>query len=92
MEKQMCKDCAYYLQYYAMKAGKIFRVFCGHCTRQGVRKKIPTAMACDGFAPGETDESSFADKEYLSKELLQYVMKLELLPQIENLKTNETIG
>jgi hypothetical protein len=31
----------------------------------------------------EPDETAFVTKEYLSKELLEYMMKLELLPEIQ---------
>ena len=48
------------------------------------KKKKPDAIACDGFTPALPDEDAFATKEYLSKELLQYLLSLELLPQIED--------
>ena len=31
----------------------------------------------------ETGETPFVSKEYLSKKLLEYLLQLELLPQIE---------
>ncbi len=40
--------------------------------------------ACELFAPGQDQEAAFASKEYLSKELLGYLLSLELLPKIEN--------
>lgn len=36
------------------------------------------------FFHSDPDEQAFATKEYLSKELLQYLLNLELLPTIEN--------
>ena len=84
MDKMFCKDCAHYHQHYAFDQRKIFRVYCGHCTLEKVRKKQPHTIACDSFVPAPPDENAFASKEYLSKELLQYLLHLELLPPIED--------
>lgn len=83
MEKQ-CKTCQYYLQHYTMDTRKIFRVYCGHCTLGRVRRKTPDTKACENYVPGPAQEDAFASKEYLSKELLQYMLNLELLPNIED--------
>lgn len=48
------------------------------------KRKQPDAPACDAFSPAPPDENAFATKEYLSKELLQYLIRLELLPPIED--------
>ena len=85
MEQKYCKDCAYFHQHYALDRKKIFRVYCGHCTQPKIRKKFPDTHACERFVMAEMDEAAFATKEYLSKELLQYLLHLELLPTIENL-------
>lgn len=84
MDKMLCKNCIHFYQHYAFDKRRIFRVYCGHCTLAKVRKKQPDAIACDSFAPAPPDEDAFASKEYLSKELLQYLFRLELLPQIED--------
>ncbi len=84
MENNYCKNCAHFHQHYALDQRKIFRVYCGHCTLEKVRKKQPYTIACDGFMPAPSDEDAFASKEYLSKELLQYLLSLELLPRIED--------
>ena len=84
MDKVFCKDCVHFRQHYALDQRKIFRVYCGHCMLRHTRRRRPDAAACDGFAPAPPDESAFATKEYLSKELLQYLLHLELLPQIED--------
>lgn len=83
MEKKVCKDCKYYLRHYTFDSKKIFRVHCGHCTHHKAKAKRPDAKACEYFVPGKPQEDAFASKEYLSKELLQYMLKLELLPNIE---------
>ncbi len=84
MSEQHCADCRYYLQHYTFDKHKIFRVCCGHCIYSRVRRKQPEAKACENFAPGSPQEDAFASKEYLSKELLQYMLSLELLPEIKD--------
>ena len=86
MTEQKCKDCQYYLQHYTLDTRKIFRVYCGHCTFKHPRRKRPDTKACEHFKPGAVQEEAFVSKEYLSKELLQYVLELELLPKIEDQK------
>ncbi len=84
MEEKLCKDCKHFRQHFSMNERKIFRVYCGHCTFQRPRTKKPDAKVCENFVPGTVSEDAFASKEYLSKELLQYVLNLELLPEIED--------
>ena len=83
MIERRCKECQYYLQHYTLDKHKIFRVYCGHCTFPRARRKPPDAKACENFVPGPPPEEAFASKEYLSKELLQYILQMELLPEIE---------
>jgi len=82
MDNHSCKTCAYYRQHYALDQRKIFRVYCGHCTYQKVKTKKPDAKACEHYLLSEAVEKGFATKEYLSKSLLEYMLKLELLPEI----------
>ncbi len=84
MNNQHCTDCTYYLRHYTFDRRKIFRVHCGHCTFGKVRRKQPDATACANFLAGSTQEDAFVSKEFLSKELLQYLLNLELLPKIED--------
>ena len=83
MENNQCKNCAYFRQHYALDRRKIFRIYCGHCTLQTPKTKRPDTLACGSFVPTLPDESAFVTKEYLSKELLRYLLQLELLPPIE---------
>ena len=55
---------------------------CGHCTCKRVKRKQPDAKACDDYMQKDPQESAFVTKEYLSKVLLEYMMQLELLPEI----------
>ena len=84
MEKKYCKDCVHFYQHYTFNNRKIFQVCCGHCTLGRVKKKWPDTVACKDFIAAPPDEEAFVSKEYLSKELLQYVLRLELLPKIED--------
>ena len=83
MSEKLCQNCKYFLQHFTLDERKIFRVYCGHCTFSRARQKRPDAKACENFAAGCAQEDTFVSKEYLSKELLQYMLNLELLPEIE---------
>ena len=83
MSEQTCKNCAYYIQHYALNDRRIFRVYCGHCAFHNPKHKRPDAKICENFVEAPSREDNFVSKEYLSKQLLQYMMELELLPKIE---------
>lgn len=85
MEKKFYKNCAHYVQHYGLNQRKFYRLYCEHCMLLKTKNKRPDAAACKDFVPGEPDEAAFAGKEYLSKELLQYLLNLELLPEIRDL-------
>lgn len=82
MEEITCRSCAYYRQHYALSEGKILRIHCGHCTYSKPKTKRPTAKICPFYKEGISGESAFVSKEYLSKALLERVLKTELLPEI----------
>lgn len=77
------QKCQHYLQHFALNKRRIFRVNCGHCTFGRPKRKLPDTNACENYICGPVPEDAFASKEYLSKELLQYVLSLDLLPEIE---------
>lgn len=82
MDKQYCKGCKYFYQHYTLNDRRIFRVYCGLCAKRIARKVRPDTTACDRFAPAPQEEDTFVSKEYLSKKLLEHVLKMELLPEI----------
>ena len=84
MHSKICCNCTHYNQHYAINSRQIFRIHCGHCTFEKPRHKKPFTKACENYAEGQPDEAAFATKEYLSKELLQYLLNLELLPEIKD--------
>lgn len=84
MSNQCCANCFYYLRHYTFDARKVFRVYCGHCTFSRPKHKRPDAKVCENYIAGTAKEDLFVTKEYLSKELLQYMLRMELLPEIED--------
>jgi len=84
MEENQCGSCCFYLRHYTFDRKKIFRIYCGHCTYSRPKRKQPDAKACKNYVTGTPKEDAFVSKEYLSKELLHYMLSLELLPEIEN--------
>jgi len=88
MEQATCGSCLYFRQHYAFDQRKLFRVYYGHCTYQRAKGKRPDAKICENYTPGIPDENAFVTKEYLSKKLLEYMLQLDLLPQIFGDETN----
>lgn len=84
MDKNTCSTCGHYRQHYAFDRRRIFRVYCGHCTYRKAKRRLPDSKACENYILSESDESAFATREYLSKALLEYVLKMELLPEIHD--------
>ncbi len=83
MENQLCKNCKHFYQHYGLGDRGIFRLQCGHCGLPRLRIKKPCQKACVEFVPGDSKEKAFVSKDYLSKALLDWIMRLELLPEIE---------
>ena len=83
MEEKRCQSCQYFVQHFALNKRRIFRVYCGHCTFGKSKRKLPDSNPCENYIPSPPPEEAFASREYLSKELLQYLLQLELLPEIE---------
>ena len=86
MDNNTCKNCEYFRQHYSLDKRKIFRVFCGHCVFGRVKRKRPYDPVCENFASRESQEDPFVSKEYLSKELLEYMMGLDLFPGVEEMR------
>ena len=83
MENKYCKDCAHFHQHYGLNRKRLFRLYCGHCTAKSrIQKRQPDGHVCENFVMASPHEEAFASKEYLSKALIEYFMRLELLPPI----------
>ena len=83
MGERRCKECKYFIQHYGLNGGHFFKIYCGHCRYSRAKRRLPDGKACENFVEGEPDEEKFVTKEYLTKELLKYVLEMELLPDIE---------
>lgn len=83
MDTQLCKNCRYFIQHYALRDGKLFRVHYGHCIANAGRTaaKRPDTKMCKDFMGGDTDTDAFVTKKFLTKKLLCYMTELELLPE-----------
>ena len=83
MSNEECRGCMHYRQHYTMDKRRIFRVCCGHCTMGKAKRKRPDAKICEHYISAPVQEEAFVSKEYLSKELLKYILEMELLPKIQ---------
>lgn len=86
MWEHYCRDCRYYIPHYTFMHTKIVEVHCGHCTHSCLKSKKPNSKACEYYAASTGKEDLFVSKEYLSKALLQYILSLDLLPEIESFR------
>ena len=89
MDKESCRTCGHFIQHYAFRNGKFRWVNCGHCTEPKVRHKDPYAKICEHYIHTQPAEDQFLTQEYLTKELLKYVLSLDLPPKIEPLDENK---
>ena len=85
MDTEICNNCKNYIRHYGLLDGRLYRLYCGHCTILRYKRRNPDKQACENFVPGTSCETSFASREYLSKKLLEKVLNMELLPEIHNL-------
>ncbi|MBQ3111290.1 MAG: hypothetical protein IJC70_00215 [Firmicutes bacterium] len=84
MDEQTCQNCKYFYQHYTLTGRRLLRIYCGHCGRRRAARKRPDAAACADFVPAAADADIFVSREYLSKELLRYMMDMELFPGIDD--------
>ena len=83
MESKCCGSCKFFQQHYALNNTKLIRVYCGRCLFARPKRKLPDAKACEKYIRGIPDTEAFADRTFLSKELLTYALSLPLLPEIQ---------
>jgi len=89
MNQNKCETCTYYCQHYGFYNEKLFKIYCGHCTRFRIKNKKPDSESCENYVQANPLENYFATKEYLSKALLDYILGMELLPEIHYAEENE---
>ena len=83
MPKEMCRNCRFFIQHYILNNGKLRWVNYGHCIQGRFRNREAYGKICEHYEYQAPVEDGYADREYLSKELLQKVLSMELLPQLE---------
>lgn len=81
-----CSTCAYFHQHYGLNNKKIFRLRCGHCVQNRIRRRSPEQKACSSYTPAPDPSAAFVSRDYLSHALLAYMTKLDLLPEILELQ------
>ena len=84
MSDPTCKDCKHFQQHYGMNAHKLFRLNCGHCVHPRLQTKRPYARVCSHFELAPSSGETFVTKKYLTRELLNCVLRMELLPEISD--------
>ena len=85
MQEHTCINCQYFLRHYIIKNEKVIPIYCGHCTHLKQKNKKPYSKACDLFVEDQKGLDRFVTKEYLTKELLQYFLQMQLFPNLEEL-------
>jgi len=79
----MCRNCKFFMQHYILDNGKLRWINRGHCTNGKLRDRQAFAKVCAQYEYQSPVEDGYADKEYLSKELLRKVLTMDLLPQMD---------
>jgi len=94
MDGITCKSCTHFYQHYGMRNGKVYKVFCGHCVAAKGRPRMcrPYQKVCENYSPGVDPVEDYVTKEYLTKALLDRILKLELWPGEEIPPESENPG
>ena len=82
MEHPVCKNCVHFRQHYILDRQSCSAVPCGHCSYPRLKHRHPEADACPFFQAGAhplPDRTKVV--HYLTTELLDYIMSLELPPE-----------
>ena len=85
MSEMHCKDCIHFRQHYILDNQSCTAVNCGHCIHPQVKHRKPDTPACTHFicreAPAELP-NRHASIHYLTTEVLEYILSLELPPEV----------
>ena len=84
MNNETCKTCVHFRQHYILTEGRLMQVYFGHCTFSAPQVKRISNKACENYIYAPPDEDSFADKKYLTKEIIRRLFEMEFLPPIKN--------
>ena len=81
--KKTCSKCKYFRQHYLVDEKSCVWVYCGHCVcHHRTKNRKPDTPACADFAKKDRKMNDLVTKRYLTKSLLEYVLSLELPPEI----------
>ena len=80
-QRKTCVECRHFMQHYGLVDERFVPIYCGHCTFSCPRAKHPDTPVCKHFIPGNPKTGIFVTKQYLTKQLLNYVLALELFPE-----------
>lgn len=80
-----CQDCIHFHQHYVLDEQSCTAVVCGHCAHPRLKHRRPDAAACAHFE-ARTAPPPLPDRKkvvhYLTREFLEYVLSLELPPEV----------
>lgn len=91
-EINVCENCFHFHQHYGISKGKIFEVYFGHCSFRRIKAiSKPDKNSCEHFVFCDKQNNEFLSKQFLYKELLLYLLNLELLSLDETTCADETM-
>ena len=86
MNTSVCKNCIHYIRHYIVDKKHYAAINCGHCVYPMLKTRKPNTAACKNFVLRE-EPLSLPDRNetlhFLTKEVLEYIMSLELPPERE---------
>ena len=84
MNNFVCKNCIHYRQHYIMDEQSCTAVDCGHCVYPRTKHRQPKHPACDHYVHRPVPPALPSREQvvhYLTTELLQYILSLDLPPE-----------
>jgi len=85
MDTPSCKTCEHFIQHYYLDEQYCTTVDCGHCCYPRLKYRKPNTPACKHYVKMEKPPR-IPDRNgaihFLTVELLEYILKLELPPEI----------
>ena len=87
MDSPICQSCFHFHQHYIMDAQRCTAVNCGHCSYPHTKHRNADTKACQNYK-ARIDPVSLPDRDgvihFLTTEVLQFVLSLELPPDLDN--------
>ena len=85
MQQPSCLSCRHYRRHYVFSGDRAMATNCGHCIFSRGKHRRPGAPACAQYQPTEAETPLDRENviQYLTTELLDYVLHLPLPPKVE---------